>query len=268
MLIMMGSAIFVSSGILHIRKQVFERKLQDLADHRKNHRSRSSTLPFSRSKGRNGENSIVSSRPPANTLRRRLPVDQAIPDVDQDMREMHEEENESARDDSDKDEPNVPSSRTRIRFANDTNSPSAPEQSTGIYARRPSLTRVFSNTGVGAHSLYNHPRATMPSTGTYSRPNSTQQPDQSRLNKYVDSLNGYIGRNSQFHNLTHEERKQLGGIEYDSLCLLSWLVPTYFVLFQLFGAIGCGAWLYINRPSLAYENGMCGSSHRGSLLTC
>lgn len=257
---MMGSAIFVSSSVLHIRKQVFERKLQDLADHRKSRRARSSTLAFSRSKRRASENSTVTSRPPTDNIRQRSVPQRVILEQGPDRSGRFEAEGDGAKEDSDQDEPFVPSSTTRIQFSDDTNSPAQPGQGAGIYTRRPSLTRVFSNTGVGAHSLYRHPRAAMPGTATYRRPTPTEKLTESRLNKYVDTFNGYIGRNSQFHNLTHEERKQLGGIEYDSLCLLSWLVPTYFILFQLFGAIGCGAWLQINRPSLAYENGKLRSS--------
>jgi hypothetical protein len=45
-------------------------------------------------------------------------------------------------------------------------------------------------------------------------------------------------------------------LEYDALCLLSYLVPAYFFLFQLLGAIGVGAWMQINRPDLALQNGL------------
>jgi hypothetical protein len=77
----------------------------------------------------------------------------------------------------------------------------------------------------------------------------------SKLDKYLNTVNGYLGRNSQFHGLSEKERKKLGGIEYDAICLLSWVVPLYFVLFQLFGALGVGAWMKVNRPSTALRNG-------------
>ncbi|KAF2713619.1 cation transporter [Pleomassaria siparia CBS 279.74] len=67
---------------------------------------------------------------------------------------------------------------------------------------------------------------------------------------------GSISRNSQFHHLTEEERAALGGYEYRAIQLLAWLVPAYFVLFQLLGALGLGAYVAMNRPSLARENGL------------
>lgn len=67
---------------------------------------------------------------------------------------------------------------------------------------------------------------------------------------------GAVGRNSQFHHLTHEEREQLGGVEYKAICFLSVVVPLYFVLWQLLGAVGIGAYVWNNRASTARENGL------------
>jgi hypothetical protein len=52
-----------------------------------------------------------------------------------------------------------------------------------------------------------------------------------------------LGRNSQFHGLTLEEREQLGGVEYRAITLLSWVVPVYFVLWQFLASLGLGAWM-------------------------
>jgi hypothetical protein len=70
------------------------------------------------------------------------------------------------------------------------------------------------------------------------------------LNKYV------VGRNSQFHGVTHEERESLGGIEYRALTLLSWIVPIYFVLWQLLGCLGVGAWMAYNAADVTESNGI------------
>jgi potassium uptake Trk family protein len=56
--------------------------------------------------------------------------------------------------------------------------------------------------------------------------------------------------------LTEKERRELGGYEYKAICLLSWLVPAYFILFQLLGCLGLGAYVANNRPSTALENGL------------
>ncbi|KAJ4267541.1 hypothetical protein NW762_003648 [Fusarium torreyae] len=52
-----------------------------------------------------------------------------------------------------------------------------------------------------------------------------------------------IGRNSQFHNLTAQDRKLLGGIEYRSLKLLLKIVTAYFFGIHLLGAICLVGWI-------------------------
>lgn len=64
------------------------------------------------------------------------------------------------------------------------------------------------------------------------------------------------GRNAQFHDLTSEEREQLGGHEYRALKLLSVVVPLYFALWQFLGCISLGAWIAYNKPNVAASNGL------------
>jgi Trk-type K+ transport system membrane component len=63
-------------------------------------------------------------------------------------------------------------------------------------------------------------------------------------------------RNSQFHGLSDAEREHLGGCEYRAIQLLSWMVPLYFVLFQLLGCLGIGAYVANNRADTARRNGL------------
>ncbi len=65
-----------------------------------------------------------------------------------------------------------------------------------------------------------------------------------------------VGRNSQFHGLTHEEREQLGGVEYRAIQLLSWVVPLYFVLWQLLGCLAVGAWMNNYAFDITEANGI------------
>ncbi|OTA68669.1 TrkH-domain-containing protein [Hypoxylon sp. EC38] len=65
-----------------------------------------------------------------------------------------------------------------------------------------------------------------------------------------------IGRNGQFHDLTSEERDELGGTEYRALKLLSIVVPLYFFLWQFLGCISLGAWIANNLPQPALDNGI------------
>ncbi|KAK0702383.1 cation transport protein-domain-containing protein [Lasiosphaeris hirsuta] len=68
-------------------------------------------------------------------------------------------------------------------------------------------------------------------------------------------LHRKIGRNAQFHDLTRKEREKLGGCEYQALKLLAVVIPIYFVLWQLLGAIALGAWIANHKPDVATSNG-------------
>lgn len=68
--------------------------------------------------------------------------------------------------------------------------------------------------------------------------------------------NKTVGRNGQFHDLTNEEREQLGGCEYRALRVLAVVVPLYFALWQLFGCLSLAAWIALNQPEVATSNGL------------
>ncbi|CCC11989.1 unnamed protein product [Sordaria macrospora k-hell] len=52
-----------------------------------------------------------------------------------------------------------------------------------------------------------------------------------------------LGRNSQFHDLTEEQREELGGIEYRVLKLLQKIILCYFFGFYLMGLVGLLPWI-------------------------
>ncbi|KAK2759414.1 low affinity potassium transporter [Arachnomyces sp. PD_36] len=53
-----------------------------------------------------------------------------------------------------------------------------------------------------------------------------------------------LGRNSQFLDLTEEQREELGGIEYRSLKLLSKITTGVYFFFHIFGPICLVGWIY------------------------
>ncbi|KAE8554261.1 hypothetical protein EYB25_002799 [Talaromyces marneffei] len=116
--------------------------------------------------------------------------------------------------------------------------------------------RVFPMAGIGARPDARDPKDAAPSFVA----------DEERRHSLIESLTrspqkfflsrGLISRNSQFHGLTASEREKLGGVEYKAICLLSIIVPLYFVLFNVLGFIGLGTWLAVNRPNVARENGL------------
>lgn len=57
-----------------------------------------------------------------------------------------------------------------------------------------------------------------------------------------------VGRNSNFRNLTAEDREQLGGIEYRALRLLLKFVVGYFVGLQTFGVVSLLPWIHLCSP--------------------
>ncbi|QIW97609.1 hypothetical protein AMS68_003127 [Peltaster fructicola] len=78
----------------------------------------------------------------------------------------------------------------------------------------------------------------------------------SRRIEFFESAGGWISRNSEFHGLTVQERAKLGGYEYRAVSLLAWLVPAYYILWQLLEALGCAAWVARNQSDTALMNGL------------
>jgi hypothetical protein len=64
------------------------------------------------------------------------------------------------------------------------------------------------------------------------------------------------GRNAQFYGLSRAEREHLGGVEYRAITLLSYVVPIYFVAFNLLGGLGLGAYFHHNKKGVIRENGI------------
>ncbi|KAF2668432.1 TrkH-domain-containing protein [Microthyrium microscopicum] len=67
---------------------------------------------------------------------------------------------------------------------------------------------------------------------------------------------GEVGRNSTFHHLDFAERERLGGAEYKAVLFLSWLIPIYFVGLQLLGCLSMGAYTSVYYSSLTKSNGL------------
>ncbi|KAI2787227.1 Low-affinity potassium transport protein [Penicillium oxalicum] len=70
-----------------------------------------------------------------------------------------------------------------------------------------------------------------------------------------------IGRNSQFYNLTAEDKARLGGIEYRSLKLLLKIVTGYFFGLHLFGAICLVGWILHCDPKYRAYLADCGQGN-------
>jgi hypothetical protein len=302
---MMGSAIFVSSGIIHIRKRAFEKKLEELAARKLRTRpGRALTFSLSRRRGTNtgaptdaiasgavrgsaikenseenypettelkGQDETAPSR--RSVGRGPSPIDTALTSTVSTSDSVASRERRGEQANGHSDIPNQPNEH--ISFGGNEQSMRDPKSLAGPERRlsdqmRPikrTHTRLFIGSGVGVRGLDQHPRNARPlkllseaSTANDTLIDKELDPKHRAgslvgIDKYLKTINGYIGRNSQFHNLTEKERRKLGGIEYDAICLLSYIVPTYFVLWQLLGALGVGAWFQTNAPNLTRQNG-------------
>ncbi|KAG0645536.1 Low-affinity potassium transport [Hyphodiscus hymeniophilus] len=120
--------------------------------------------------------------------------------------------------------------------------------------------RVLSFAGVGAHP-YSTSFKFPPAEGVRSRRpvtgNNQDEGEEIHHWQYPHYLTRHnTGRNAQFHGLSKAEREHLGGVEYRAITLLAYVVPLYFVLWQLLGCLGLGAYIAHNQASTAYENGI------------
>lgn len=287
-LLMLGSAIFVSFAVVEIRRRAFERRFKSIVEERKREkRARSNSgriMSFAHSISRkktlsptepevdgvvvrgskiqepptlDGANDAPFKNPgdhprPEQRLRERPKLElRTIEESKPDNIEHSKEESDTGSGlkspDANGNEVKTPISgvRNRVSFA-------TPISPSSERAHR----RVLTFQGVGARQdLMNHPIRTPrfegvpPTPMAESKSSSTSKPHQ-----YAWS--GYIGRNSQFSSLTLQEREQLGGVEYRAIEVLAVIVPLYFVLWQLLGSLGLGAYIAHNRKDVTESNGL------------
>ena len=275
-LTLLGSSILVSAAVVYIRLWAFEKKFTIVVKERRN-RARGSIMKavgLSKAVGRLRSKSELkkaaeieekkdpqhpNGRSRSNDLGAVEETDEeheltAFPSIDTRIipKRMPQEETRrmSIRADGDNAE-DVHSEH--IAFDEPSRSPTAP-------LRRG---RVLSFVGVGARpDLDNHPKRASPPDRP-SQDLNGQPMDQSRFapSNFFRSIMGthsniLIGRNSQFHNMTLEERERLGGVEFKAVEALAVIVPLYFIMCQLLPCIGLGAWTAAHRASMTRENGL------------
>ncbi|KAI9876580.1 MAG: hypothetical protein M1830_006180 [Pleopsidium flavum] len=289
---MLGSAILISSVVVHVRRKAFEKKFESIiAEERmKKGKSRTSlehisSFPLSMIRSRSFTHRKSTSRevpePEVDGVvvrGRPIPSTDHFPDEVTDGNALGGRQNHShvpedmqtnglgkSREDTGRvtgDSDNFDTGKEeqqhaaddRIRFEEGTvfGSLGSPTR-----ARRHS--RLLSMQGVGARpDIMNHPRkATLPPGVRMSLERAVQKREAELHNtsKYFPS-SGFIGRNSQFHHLTLAERERLGGVEYKAVSLLAIIVPLYFVLWQLLGCLGLGAYIASRRADITAQNGL------------
>ncbi|KAK8162538.1 cation transport protein-domain-containing protein [Phyllosticta citrichinensis] len=262
-LIMIGSAIFVSSFVLLVRKRAFEAKIHKVVQEEKAKQDKPGRFSFRRhslSRGRFGSTQEVKS------------VGETSPDFATSDGEAHlpaqdhlatttektVQVQETAKPESQAGDHILPctSGDDHISFGPDVTSSRRPRRHSHRFQ------------GVGAHSSASLPQQLGPNRNSIYMHHS-QPVDQDDRSTIVDDkvseigekslakgFSGFVGRNSQFYHLSEAERLEIGGVEYKAVKFLSIVVPLYYVLWQLFACIGIGAYVAHNRPSTAHENGL------------
>jgi len=120
--------------------------------------------------------------------------------------------------------------------------------------------QILTFAGVGAHpistSIQFFNTEGMSNRGPRKVKSSGEQPELHHWQYPHYLMKHTLERNGLVYNLSRAEREHLGGVEYRAITLLAWVVSIYFVLWQLLGAIGLGAWIVGHMASIARENGI------------
>ena len=277
LLIMLGSVVFVSAFVVHVRRKAFEKKFEFIEERWKGPLGRVKTWASSAVKKRSGdttgddeeapveakgvEDDKVDDKSVSHELSRdpTPPERRGGPEMNEDSHSeiTNADTNGAAISTSRSENPGI-SFREDTRFAPTRQTVTQTSQSMPPIKHHRS--GIFSLQGVGARPMSSLRPTTTLDMQAYP---SLQRADTSVLgrgrrdiSRYFESATGWISRNSQFHGLSDAEREKLGGCEYRAVSLLEWLVPLYFILWQLIGCIGCGAWVKLNKHDTARTNGL------------
>lgn len=232
-LIMIGSTIFVSASIIFARVKAFEKEFAVIIQRQREQKQKRRMTVTSRLHSRSLTSTATFGISPVDlsTIERR---DQ----VSEDLEPIPAPEA-------------VPSSHERRRIRGSISiSPGIPIQVVipsgnspdhiELHYSIPDDYAVFTE-----NTKYKKPRP---------RPNTPQACRNERQSSHSPA--GPVGRNYPFHGLSFSERQRLGGYEYRAVVFLSFLVPIYFVLWQLLGCLSCGAWVAYHRATTTLDNGM------------
>lgn len=284
LLIMLGSAILISIVVVHTRRKAFERRFKSIWEQKRARGSFMRRMSFSKSRTRDapGENraairgTAIKVEEPAEGRQEEKP--EGKPDEEEKGEKIDRSAEASngavglpaitANEDHQNGEA-LELASTKQQESNEAKAEKPLVIDTGVSRRitfasstSPKRQRIhspiFSMQGVGARGdLLNHPKRSL--SGSFDLPTVAEH-EPLRHIAHPQSAFGFlssvlVGRNSQFSGLTLAERERLGGVEYRAVTILAWVVPLYFVLWQLLGCIGLGAYVANIRPEAAAANG-------------
>jgi hypothetical protein len=264
LLIMLGSAILVSAFVVHIRRRAFEERFRSVVAKELGGRGGVSWFPIHRSLSRRRGRTRTRTVQPSQTVETEqksvsLSDGQTLQDTNKSENTIQPSKGADIEDGTDVDlasdvasQPPVSYTRSperepqdHITFSSDTRF--SDSRNAGL------VQRVFNISGVGARSSSQVGRLTMQTSARTSHDIPRTASDQSG-DEVVTS--GFIARNSNFHHLTEADRLRLGGTEYKAVSFLAWVVPMYYIMWQLLGTLALGSYVNKYYPSTARENGL------------
>lgn len=267
LLIILGSAIFVSSFVVAVRRRAFDERFRSAIE-RENLKLRPSRFPKRKSGGRSRdreEKAVTGSISGGETEKKGVSEETHPDDVGHDQlialpSAFQSSPSTTAKDESEsgfiamgKLSPTIPTSsgdsQDHVTFHQGTRFRGSAQSLDPSF-----LHRAFSLSGVGAQPESRRRR-------TLSMQNSASR-DELKLSRSENATTDgessvpHITRNSNFSDLTEADKLRLGGKEYKAVSFLAWIVPIYFVLWQLIGALALGAYVNHYYPNKARENGL------------
>ena len=270
LLILLGSAIWVSIAVVHIRRKAFERKFKSFLERgRQRRRDRSNSASRRSSRG-----STSHRRPEVDGVVVRgkaIKSEENLPPGEGDEIPPNTTVNGTSQGNPTPKTDQVPERRSSLEDLEAHNIGSSSSQAQRPLALDTSVTRritfaparspvrerqhgrILSMQGIGARQdIQNHPLKTPPPVYPDDLPRISEENELAPWPSFLSS--DFAGRNSQFAGLTLAERERLGGVEYRAVSVLAVLVPAYFILWQLLGCIGLGAYVAYNRADVTAVN--------------
>ncbi|KAJ5994838.1 hypothetical protein N7481_001815 [Penicillium waksmanii] len=209
-LLVLGSAILISSTVLMVRKRAFEAKLKGVSDEREASREasrRASVLEL-----QTGNSDVLEHSPSDN--------DHTLPGYRKKSATVNVQETSAES-----------SARHDQHWMDDDQVTVA-----DLHLRHHRQHTLFPMAGIGARpDLQNHPRdvvGPMPLYAEDENPSFKHKMIRGTQKSFFSK--GKISRNSQFYGLTSAEREELGGVELKAVSFLSIVVSLYFVMCLLF----------------------------------
>lgn len=270
-LIILGSAIWVSIAVVVIRRNAFERRFKSIVEEeRQRPRSRRTStrrlsLPGSRSLPRPEVDGVV-VRGRAITSETDLteeadghisrPNTQLQPEGNTSPNTYHFPKLETGAKDLEADKISFDPAQAGQQLGFDTGVTRRITFTSPASQRERQHGRVLSLSGLGTRqNVRNHPINSPRPVYSDQLPRTDEGNAQSLpLPRHGDFSGGFVGRNSQFSNLSLAERERIGGVEYRAVTYLAVIVPLYFVLWQILGCIGLGAYVASKRASITDVN--------------